>query len=106
MGRRRAHRSAHLERVQPADRCLRSGELAPTITGRAFLADELVRANAWKGIMSLHSFGMRRGEEPVVSFARSVSRPAVSARCVAAVLIATAAACLGLSLQASAAEGD
>jgi HlyD family secretion protein len=54
--------------------------------------------------MSLHSFGMRRGGEPVSSFARNVSRPAVSAGCAAAVLIA--AACLGLSLRVSAAEGD
>lgn len=56
--------------------------------------------------MNLHSFGMRRGEAAALSFARKVSRPAVSAGCAAAVLVATAAACLGLSLRASAAERD
>jgi multidrug efflux pump subunit AcrA (membrane-fusion protein) len=56
--------------------------------------------------MSLHSFGKRRGGVPVSSFARSASRPAVSAGCAAAVLVATAAACLVPTLRASAAEGD
>jgi multidrug efflux pump subunit AcrA (membrane-fusion protein) len=49
---------------------------------------------------------MRRGEEAVSSFARKVIQPSVTAGCAAAVLVATAAACAGLSLRASAAEGD
>jgi HlyD family secretion protein len=53
--------------------------------------------------MSLHSFEKRRGGEPVSSFARNA---AVSAGCAAAVLVATAAACLVPTLRASAAEGD
>ena len=56
--------------------------------------------------MSLQSFGTRRGGEAGRAIAKSLSRPAATASRAAAVLIAATAAYLGVSLQASAAEGD